>query len=203
MTSPRYNPNTPLITTTFADWQINFKKNFQALAIAFSQNHVGLDQPSNAGNHTYVELQNRTSSPNVGSNQFGIYCKKGVPNQPQVFMSFPGNSEFQYSSFQIYPLPVIDLQQPYFSFLPGGVMVAFGFVAANGLTSYNIQISPPLFKDLKTVNFTSVNGTQNSFLFTVIPSHEADFSVIRVTAGSIGSTNTPLTDFYYMIAGNI
>ena len=154
MTSLFYNPNTPISTESFAQWQENFIQNFTQSNNAFSQDHVPLDAASNAGNHNVIELLKRKSTQQTGVAELSLYSKNVVNQTDQIFMNIQG-SEFQYSNYQIYALPTTNT---YFTFLPGGLIVYFGlsdYKTAPGSGSFkNLVLVPAIAKNVISVNFT-------------------------------------------------
>jgi hypothetical protein len=203
--TPYYDPNIPLINMPFADWQVNFLANFQRLGIAFSINHVALDATSNAGNHTYVDFVARDKIPEISISDFGIFSSFDTSKIPQLFMSFQNNQSFQYTAYQIFPVdPPIANQTTYFTILPGSLIAIFGKVSCAGKTFFSLNLSPPLIKDggLISMCFTPVDNT--GLTPTVIPAAwEGKYLQIQLSSNVPGTGSNPLSDYYYLIIGNI
>jgi len=208
MTTPTkyYDPNTPLITTTFADWQVDFQANFERLAIAFAVNHVNLDAASNAGNHNYVEFVTREKFPEISLKDFGIYSLFDESKIPQLFMSFQNNQSFQYTGYQIYPIePQTPTQTTYFTILPGSMIAIFGRVNSSGTTLFKIELNPPIIKDngVISINLTPVDGTGLTPTVAPATNNEGKYTSIQLLSNVPGTGSNPLSDYYYLIIGNI
>ena len=128
--TPDFNPSNPLVTDTFANWQICFLANFQRLFLDFNKNHVPLDDVSASGNHTYIELieQAEKSFQQTGVGEISVYTKDVIGQTDQIFMRHQDGTEFQFSNYQIYPLMETPSQRGFFTFLPGKVICYFGIL---------------------------------------------------------------------------
>lgn len=169
MTSPiNYDPNTPTVKLSFADWQIQFIQNFTQLANAFSQNHIPLndDNVANRGNHTYIQMPEQTSDPQTGSVEFAIYCKNVEDQTDQLFFQYPGNTPVvQFTNYQIYSvIPTAGsntktAQTSYFSFLPGGLLVYFGTMGPFNVGKNTLFLYPPVAKNIAGINLCTKGTT--------------------------------------------
>lgn len=213
MTLPGYDPKTPLTDDTIADGQPSFLTNFSTLFTAFAQNHVSLNAAANAGNHNVIELV-ETKPANVPSTEFdeiAVYVKKAAGSTDQIWMRYPLNGkEFQLTEYQIYALDPIKLgnvtiQVPYFSFLPGGVIVYFGKVLATtipGSATFEISLEPAICRNLMGVNLCPIGGVnanlpQSNVTLKPTPQNQVAAIILNTLAGS----NIP--DQYYLAFGNI
>jgi hypothetical protein len=207
MTTPTkyYDPNTPLIKTTFADWQVNFQANFERLSTAFASNHVPLESLSNAGNHTYIELIQRPSIPETSLSEFSIYALEDSFKITQLFMCFQNNQSFQYTAHQIYPIkPQIATQTTFFSILPGSVVAIFGKTSSTGTNGFTIELNPPIIKDngIISICLTPVDGV--GLTPTVSPAaFDGHYLQLIILSNVPGTGSTPLSDYYYTVIGNI
>lgn len=151
-----YDPNTPLVTTPYADWQTSFQQNFQQLYNAFKIDHIALDAAVNAGNHTYIQLPEQETQRQTGTGEISVYTKDVEGQTDQIFMRYAGNgTEFQFTNYQIYNMnpignPVVQTQ--FFTFLPGKILLYFGNIKANADNS--IQLNPTVAKNIITINLT-------------------------------------------------
>ena len=199
MTIPEtyYNPNTPISTESFAQWQENFSENFTQLDTAFSANHVPLEAASNAGNHNVIQLLEQASTRQTNVSEISVYTLDAPGQTDQLYMNIQGQ-EFQFTNYQIYPLT-----QPntYFTFLPGRLIVYFGLFSpiGNG-SSQNLYLLPTIAKNIVSANFTqavpnvNVNGggVQGFSPITNVP--------IKIVTGVILYTTT---NTFYTIVCNV
>jgi hypothetical protein len=212
--TPFYQPNTPLITTTFADWQINFLNNFKRLSDSFAVNHIPLESTSNPGNHTYVDLLTRGTNPQTSKSDFSIFSAQDpntndLPEKiTQLFMSFQNNQIFQFTNHQIYPItPQQPNQTQYFTFLPGSLIVYFGKISCAGLINVNILLNPAIakVKGILSVNLTAVDNTgYQPFILFQLKQDVTEHQVVNISSNGLkNSGSNPLRDYYYLIIGNV
>ena len=161
MTIPPYDPKVPLVDDTIADGQPSFLQNFSQLFTAFNLNHVSLTDPTNPGNHNVIQLVEQAQGDSTFSQEISIYSKKVVDQTDQLFMRYPNNGkEIQLTQYQIYPLPENFLgdvlyQIPYFTFLPGGIIVYFGKIIPTATTFY-ISLSPTICTNIMGINLCPI-----------------------------------------------
>lgn len=157
-----YDPNTPSVKLNFADWQIQFIQNFTQLASAFSQNHIPLDDATvaNRGNHTYIQMPEQTTDSQTGSSEFSIFSKNVESQTDQVFFTYPGNSPVvQFTNYQIYNLNTDVQHIPYFTFLPGGLLIYFGIFLGLGKNKNTLILNPPVAKNIISINLCPIGTT--------------------------------------------
>lgn len=207
MTTPTdgYNPNIPTSENNIAESQINFLNNFENLFNAFSVNHIPLNDTTSPGNHSVVELKEQLSGTTTQSQEIAIYSKKVANQTDQIFMRYGTNGkEFQITEWQIYPVNPNGTQQQWFTFLPGGIVVYFGFVIPNK-DGFNIDINPSICSNIMGVNLCPIGTT--SIGNPLFPSNFT-FIIVNGKATNIVITNS--TTFatvpppqYYLAFGNI
>ncbi len=163
MTNPiNYDPNTPTVKLSFADWQIQFIQNFTQLGLAFSQNHVALDDPTvaNRGNHTYVQMPQQNTDAQTGSTEMSIFSKNVEGQTNQVFITYPGNTPVvQYTNYQIFSHTDTDQQIAYFTFLPGGILIYFGRFISKGSGKNILYLNPFVAKNVVSINLCMTGTT--------------------------------------------
>lgn len=205
-----FNPNIPLASTNYADWQSLFLANFSQLNRAFSENHVPLTGGATTGNHTIVELVEQESDTQfqTRSTEMSLYCKDVDGQTDQVFIRYPSNgTEFEYTNYQIYDLHPEKIgasirQTQNFTVLPGKIICYFGSVlsadnSGKDITAH-ISLNPPVAKNLLTVNSVGIGG-----------SFDAGLAAIRNMSGYINKINVsfvhsvPFRSFYYIALANI
>jgi len=199
MSNPiNYDPNTPLITESFDEWQENFIQNFMQLANAFAVDHVALDAVSENGNHTNVHLVEQENPQQTGISEISAYVKQ-VPGQTdQLFMRLPGNgTEFQYSNYQIYTVDNLN----FFTFIPGGLIVYFGIfnyaVAPGQGSKKQLRFNPPIVKNIIAVNFTSLLPVVGAGVFYSELTKDKDTNIIP------GIVINAVNNQYYMVIANV
>lgn len=163
MSLPVYNPNVPQPNGAggiFGPSQVDFLKNFEALYNAFAVNHVTLDAASNAGNHTVIQLAEQTTQQQTNAGELSVYSKDVSGQTDQIFLGYQGNQpEFQFTNYQIYSIPPIlnganIVQTRYFSFLPGNLLVYFGYV-----TIASLDLQPYVAKNVVTAIFCNKDSS--------------------------------------------
>lgn len=211
-----YDPNTPTKQLSFADWQVQFIKNFTKLGEAFATNHVPLDDPivANRGNHTYINLSEQINDPQTSIAEFSVYVKDVQGQTDQVFFTFPGNTPIvQFTNYQIYSVQSTAKQTTFFTFLPGGILIYFGTFGPfnDGPGGGNtLFLNPPIAKNIVSVNLCH-QGTTPKYtpaaveetLGTVNPDFTFNFSkpgIIKelYLIPTIPSKNN--TVFYFVVA---
>ncbi len=198
--NPVYNPNVPEENNYIGENQEDFLGNFATLFTAFNENHVSLIDPTNPGNHSVIQLTEQTQGKTTQSQEISIYSKD-VPGQTtQLFMRYQNNGkEFQISEYQIYSIPVTDLQEAYFSFLPGGVIVYFGRVFSAGKKTFNIGISPTIKTNISGINLSNIGNIPATSQSNV--SLEAPIN--GVYSNIILNSIFVMPDQFYLFFGNL
>lgn len=168
MTSPiDYQPNTPQFPgDTFAETQEQLQENFQVLYNYFMQNHIPLDNISDLGNHTIIQLIEQGNSQQTSVSEIAIYAKNVEGQTDQVFFRQQGNGqEMQLTNYQIYSLTPPTGQTQFFTFLPGGIIVYFGsFPGIIGKTVV-VNLTPLIAKNIITVTCCSLYTSTIPFIF--------------------------------------
>jgi hypothetical protein len=216
---PTYSPNVPLARNKFNSSQVDFLNNFMSLYTAFAANHVALDAASNAGNHNVIQLLEQP----VGSQfqtdigEISIYCKSpadaddmNLDQGDQIFLRYQGNqTEFQLSAYQIFAPPKIEsgkvIQTPYFTFLPGKVLLYFGTVqctlSQDGLP---LLLRPPIATNIITVNFCPMGTTPNfPPAVNIKTANDNGFYDTIYMLDPISFFPTINTTYFYMVLANI
>ena len=197
-----YSPNVPQFATdSLAVTQSQFLNNFLQLYNIFGRDHVALDAQSNAGNHTYIELNEQTSPQQTNVSEIAVYTKN-VPGQTdQIFLRYQGNGqEIQYTTYQIYSITATKTQTAFFTFLPGNVIAYFGYLTPENTTQPNlITLRPPVAKNIITVS--CVSGNMNAI--------KPNVSIVENTNGIVMGINVAYNtsagqvNSYYLILANI
>lgn len=197
-TPPPYNTQIPTQETFIADAQTLFKNNFTRLFEAFADDHVSLNEVSNAGNHNVIRLIELPSSETTQSQEIAIYSKNVEGQTDQLFMRYQGNGkEFQITEYQIYSIPANSTQEAYFSFLPGKVIVYFGRVFSSGKLTANININPPVKSNLSGVNLGGIGISTNQP--NVLLQYPVNGFFNQITLQSSGA----MVDNFYLFFGNL
>ena len=205
MTTPTpspYNTQIPDSDTSIADAQTLFQNNFLRLFEAFNTDHVSLDDATNPGNHNVVQLVELPVGENTQSQEIAIYSKKVDGQTDQLFMRYPNNgSEFQITEYQIYSIVSTNLQESYFTFLPGKIIVYFGRVFSNNTNVFDITVNPPVTKILAGINVCGVTTSlisQPQPNISLIAYSDGFFRTIRLTTNP-----TKMFDNFYLFFGNL
>lgn len=197
---PKYNPNTPAREISVADAQPQFLGNFETLFDYFGRNHVALNDATNPGNHTIIEMLQRNNPQATRLDELGLYSKlvKGQTNEP--FLRYPASgNEFQWTDFQIYEIDPTDKQEAYFTSLPGGIIVYFGKVLSNGKKEFSIDINPALSISIMGVNTVCIGGIN----LGLQPPNVSLLAPAGLVTQVVLSSSRPMSDNYYLIFGNL
>lgn len=202
MSSELYNPNVPpKPETSFADSQPLLLTNFLQLYNNFKVNHIPLDAGSTAGNHTIVELVEQVAPLQTPVSTINIYTKDVVGQTDQIFFRYQGNGqEFQYSNYQIYPVIAQNGQIPFFTFLPGGLLLYFGSFST--LTNNKLKLFPPIAKNIIGMSFCPIGTSPTTKpKVTLNPPENSYFMTINVFS-ALPLVNNPSPPCFYAILAN-
>lgn len=201
MTTPdNYEPNVPLAKDIFNVTQPQIQQNFKEFYDAFAENHIELDAASGAGNHTNIQLIEQSQGLQTGTSEISIYSRD-VPNQTvQMFMRYQGNQkEFRYTNYQIYQIDSIFngstlVQSTYITFLPGNMIVYFGYVNAP-----SVQLNPYIAKHVLTANFCRVGSFAAPPDVSLKQIPGKIFSQVNLLFPGVQPTQIP---YYYIVVAN-
>lgn len=164
-----FNPNIPQVTDSTLQSFSQLRANFQAIAAAFADNHVGLTRTSDVmAKHTVLTMQPQTSDPATSATQVAIYNKL-VSSIPELFYR-PSSSATPIQ--MTYPTLRTGLQTTnpnvYFptqySFVAGPFIIYSGFIKAptNGQPVTLTPGTTLLFVDLIAANSNIAGGGPGS-----------------------------------------
>lgn len=204
----QYNPQIPVSNNTIAQSQPQFFTNFNQLFNAFSVDHIALNAASNAGEHNIVRLAEQNQPLTTRVSEVAIYSKAKNQQTTQVFFREQGNQlEYQYSNYQLFNLDPITIgsaktvvQIPYFSFLPGGIIVYFGQIfPKTGSKTASIILNPPICQTINGINLCIIGPSASNLPFaSVVLDGEAKCTSITLTSLSFFPV---LATYNYIIFG--
>lgn len=204
MTTPVYNAKVPQPENSIDQGQTDFLNNFSTLFTAFSQDHVPLDSVSNAGNHAFTKLIEGITGAATGANEIALYSKDVVEQTDQLYYRPLGNgTEIQFSNYQVYPLKRIkngnaDVQVPYFTFLPGNVIMYFGEINLSK-NPMPLILEPAICTDILNVSLGVLNEAGKFPSGSLpIPNDSGKYGRIDLFFGDLVGTNQN-----YIIYGKI
>ncbi len=199
---PPYNTQIPESETTIANAQTLFQNNFKRLFEAFNMNHVSLDDPTNPGNHNVIQLIELSTAEATQSQEIAIYSKKVDGQTDQLFMRYQGNGkEFQITEYQIYSIVPTSQQEAYFTFLPGKIIVYFGRVFSRNSNSFNIDINPPVTKNVSGLNLCGVIDVVGANFSQ--PNVQLQFPVNGLYNQIKLNSQSAMLDNFYLFFGNL
>ena len=217
MTQPTtFNPNVPLATWSYSQWQPAFLTNFEQIYTSFDNNHEPLDAVSNAGNHTNVQLFDQPISPTVSKGELALFSQMVSSQVDQIFMKYQDNkTQFQWTNYQIFVVsPIGNSQTTQFTMLPGGIICYFGTWTGKAaqpgnnpgnLTPLLYLNQPNIAKNLLSANFTQITPiipSQVSATPSVSPQIENGLvNAVQLSVTNILNVSGNIT-FYYMILAN-
>ncbi len=204
MTQPVYQPKIPIPSNSIAESQMDFLTNFSQLSLAFGIDHIPLNDPSNPGNHSVARLIERETGPATGTSEVSLYSKNVVNQTDQLFLREIGNSaEIQYSNYQILPLQPIKqgnvvVQVPFYSFLPGGIIIYFGYCVPLA-SPFNLILEPAICTNIFGVNL-GILIDEKTYPMNPSPSPNAEgkYNLITLDNALVGNKISP---FSYIIYG--
>lgn len=186
-----YNPNIPIGTDKVLQSQAQIRANFQAINIAFSENHTQLTSNQSQGKHTVLTMRPQTLDPVTDADHVGFYNKL-VTSIPELFFA-PNNSQ---TPIQLtYPsINTASNSLTQYSFMAGPFVVYGGKIVGptNGQTITLIPTSTLIYVGLTGTNIVPASaGTQG-----VIP--------INITGSAFDVKFTSFItslDVYYLAIG--
>lgn len=202
MTVPPYNPQIPEKETNIPTAQTEFLRNFRGIFNAFSMNHVPLNDPTNPGNHSIVEMVGQKNSKSTLNQEIIIYSKKVANQTEQLFMRYQSNGkEFQLTEYQIYSVEPTIFQSSYFTFLPGGLVIQFGKLFSSGFTDFNISVIPPVSKNITGVNLGGADVV--GVIFPPPPNVSLNVPVDGVFRSINLKSLSGMSNQFYLFVGNL
>jgi hypothetical protein len=198
--TPEYTPNIPTRDMVFALWQTNFLANFGRLYLDMAKNHVPIDTPIIAGNHTNIQLIQQNSSQTTEATEISVYTKKVDGQTDQVWMKYGSGIEFQITAWQIYPITYLPNQTLFFTFLPGNLLAIFGQCTVNlpNTGAFTFELKPYVLRNVLSINLSN------------IPAAACSATLVKNDGGYFtGVTTSPFfgpqinTVFHYLVVGNL
>jgi hypothetical protein len=187
MTTPVYNAKIPQPENSIDESQTDFLNNFSTLFNAFGNDHVPLNAALDAGNHTFVRLVEQNVGQATGTSEIAIYSKLIPEQTDQIFYRTIGNGlEVQYSNFQIYPIQPIKhgdviVQIPYFTFLPGGMIMYFGTVVLDS-NPFQLMLEPAICTNIFGINLGARDvPIRFPSAATPVPNQDGKYQVVNLS----------------------
>ncbi len=185
--SPLYNVNTPTGTTKLSvDW-LNLRNNTMAANTSFGINHFAFNNATdNNGKHKYVDMVSQ-ALPSIAVGDGAIYVNTNASSVTNLYYT-PDNSgnTYQITRTNAGNYPKFSNNIPYgtppagfdqeggWTFLPGGMLLQYGFYGMSGATGtsgniqfpftftnppYSVQISVYQSNLLFGNNFVAISST--------------------------------------------
>ncbi len=148
-----YTANIPQPGDDPSQSQDQILQNFQSLENAFDKNHVTLQDLTNRGLHSFLQMPEQLADPTTAAN-IGAWYTKAIGGVTRFVMRQEGNgSVIQMTG----PDPVI-AQNPGMTFLPGGLLLQWGgTVTVAGL--FGFAFAQPFSNVYQCLCIASTNGT--------------------------------------------
>jgi hypothetical protein len=198
-----WNPNVPeLPSDPLATSQPEILSNFATLFNAFLVNHISLAVGAGAGNHSIVELVQQGAAFQTVLNEISAYTKNAPDQTDQLFLRYQGNGqEFQYSNYQIYSVAPQNGQIPFFTFLPGRILVYFG--SFTQLPNNTLFLYPGIAKTIFGISFCPSGPIGAAPVYKpkidLNPGNNGLFSSMQVT-NAVGVNQIAPPSFYIILA---
>ena len=210
-----YQPNAPAPTDFLADSQLDIKNNFSFANTSFGVNHVDFSTVTNNGKHKFVEMPNSAALPaGLAAFEGTLYTKTDGSRSQMFYSNDSTGNEYQMTSIKgttfAQPLFALDTNNYNpgsgavgtnftggWTFLPGGLMLQYGFSLA-APNSVTVLFPVPFTTRIYNIQLTPVNAGQRRFLNMLAGSITlAQFQTSILDSSAVAAT----TDFYWSAIG--
>lgn len=196
-----FTDNVPQSGQTLGNTQVPINNNFAAIKTAQSVNHVVYNDP-NEGKHKFLQMPEQVSAPTTAANEAGFYAKVGTnPAESNLFFRGEGSGfEYQltksiaastgnFGNNSAYGAPPAGFTQTGgWTFLPGGLLLQYGFygktgaLGSTGTIQFPVTFSTAVYSVTDGLNRTS-SGDQSVTINVVSVSN---FTFKSSSSGSDG-----------------
>lgn len=192
-----YTSNTPQANQRISDTQPLILNNFLDLDTWSTVNHYGFNSGANRGKHTVVTLPEQPADPGTVGNEMALYTKQStLSGVAEMFIQREaGGTVYEFTSSLA--------NQNGWTRLPSGILLKWGFGAANGNTVilFPVAATIPVFSNIFTAQITTFDATgadpdEFSFLTALSTTSLTVFGAQRTMVGARA------TNFYYLAIGN-
>ena len=184
-----YNTTIPQGTDPTLQSAAQLRANFQAINVAFGDNHVGLTQdPEFIGMHNLLTLQPQDGDPVTSATQIGLYQKTIAGNQQLFYAPSSSQTPIQMT----YQSIKSDLSNTQYTFVAGPFVIYGGFIpaATNGQVVTLLPSTTLIHVDLTLANLKTPVVT-----FGAVP------SAIAANTFTIQLAGTSPAPLYYFAVG--
>ena len=142
-----YSPQPQNVGSTLVGTRDQIRTNFEIIRDDFAINHVGYDE-TGEGKHKFMQMPEQASAPTTAANEGALYTKEMDSETNLFFRKESDGTEVQLTTSQT---PTVGTDGA--TFLPGGLLMQWGFVNAPGASGqvtftetysaapYSIQVS--------------------------------------------------------------
>ena len=165
-------------------------QNFQSLADAQDRNHVSLTNVTltDRGKHNFLQMPEQGSAPATAANEGGVYTKEASSITNLFWRQESNGTEVQMTNIA----PTYDAGNfRGYTFLPGGLLIQYGFVNAVVTNTVVITFPVAFSADPYTV-------TANSNTISLNPIAITSIGTTSFTAGRLATTSIRI---YWMAIG--
>ena len=193
-----YDPNIPQASDDPSVSQGEILQNFQTIGSNFGVNHVALGAVSNPGKHKFVEMPNQSVIPGSLISGEGTLYTKAVSTISQAFWT-PDNSGNEYQMTRNIAADFASfggVSNPGWTFLPGGLLLQYGFVATPG-NSGTVNLPTAFTNATYAVTFgfeRAAGSSEHAFWVRTGTRGTTSFSYNSDTSGSV--------NMFWMAIGN-
>lgn len=204
-----YQPNIPTGLVNLDEDYLNILHNFQQLNTTYGVNHVAFaDVPGN-GKHTFVEMKDNTMIPaGLAADEGTLYTKTNTGVTDLFYTPDISTNEYQLTrtisaSFTRFGTnlsygspPVTFTQTGGWTFLPGGLLMQYGFYGKTGALGTSGTIQFP-------VAFTSgVFSITNSLKRTSSGNQSVTINTVGLNSFTFLSSSSASDGIYWQAIGN-
>lgn len=87
-----FSTNIPQAAQKISSTQVPILSNFQAINELIIENHVGFNDSSDYGKHTYLSLPSQSVNPSTAASEMAIFCAPSTGTNPyEIYYRYPSN----------------------------------------------------------------------------------------------------------------
>ena len=201
-----FNPLVPTGLVNLSTDYKNLQNNFQQLDTSFGKNHVKFSVTANNGKHTFIQMPTLGSEPSlppgltsgdgtVFTNTTGevnlFYTQGAAGNIYQMTRT----SDASFASFAT--------ENPGWTFLPGGLLLQYGFAATVGTGVPNSTFNFPrqFTTGVYSATATILSGSINPYIVKIVSLSTTQFNAVVFNPLNPPFSQAGIT-YYWTVIGN-
>jgi hypothetical protein len=201
MTTYYYSTNVPQANQLIKATQYPIESNFLAINDWISVNHVGFNDATNYGKHTFLSLPSQGSNPTTTSNQMAVFCAPSSGANPyEIYYRYPSSGTIVQLSGSGSGSSGGGVANPGYAYLSSTVFIMWG--NATGLVTGSNTITFP-----SGGGFPAFSSTPYQVYFTPSQGISTAYSQAYISSSSTVSFNLQIpvggsfTSAYWLALG--